>query len=81
MIRVLAIGSMTLLITIAAHVPVAHAMPYTPMTASPSTELHMIDDDDDDDDDRHFGRRYRGDDDGWPRYRNYSRDDDDDDDD
>ncbi|MCZ7888925.1 hypothetical protein [Agrobacterium salinitolerans] len=58
----------------------AHAIPVQPQLASHS-HIVLVDDDSDDDDDNRFSRRYRGDNESWPRFRGGSRDDDDDDDD
>lgn len=81
--RVLATSAMALLatatLTAATH-PV-QAMPLAQPQISAPSQVILVDDDDDDDDDRRYSRRYRGDDDGWPRFRGHSRDDDDDDDD
>lgn len=55
----------------------AHAIPVQPQLPGHS-HIVLVDDDSDDDDDSRLSRRYRGDNDSWPRFRGSSRDDDDD---
>lgn len=74
--KVALLASLTLTVA-ASH---AHAILVQPQLAGHSY-IVLVDDDSDDDDDNRFSRRYRGDNENWPRFRGSSRDDDDDDDD